>query len=109
MAQGHGHGHGHGHRHGRFRWRPHSHDAAAQMDERLTTSRDGMRALWGSFAVLLLTALVQAVVVWRTGSVALLSDTLHNLADACTAIPLAVAFRLGRRAANRRFTYGYGR
>jgi cation diffusion facilitator family transporter len=88
---------------------PHSHDAADQWDEQLSSSRQGMRALWGSFAVLLLTAAVQAIVVWLTGSVALLSDTLHNLADACTAIPLAVAFRLGRRAATRRFTYGYGR
>ncbi|HKN96367.1 MAG TPA: cation diffusion facilitator family transporter [Pseudonocardiaceae bacterium] len=103
------HGHGHGHGHGRFRWRPHSHDAADRIDERLATSRAGMRALWGSFAVLLATAAVQAGVVWLTGSVALLSDTLHNLADAGTAIPLAVAFRLGRRAANSRFTYGYGR
>lgn len=103
-----GHGHGHGHRRLRV-WRPHSHDVADQMDDRLTTGRDGMRALWGSFAVLLVTAAVQAGVVWFTGSVALLSDTLHNLADACTAVPLAVAFRLGRRAANPRFTYGYGR
>ncbi len=105
MSQ-HGHGHGHG-------WRrtfvPHSHDAADQLDDTLAASREGMRALWGSFAVLLATAAVQAFVVWLTGSVALLSDTLHNLADACTAVPLAVAFRLGRRAANRRFTYGYGR
>ncbi|HVV23334.1 MAG TPA: cation diffusion facilitator family transporter [Pseudonocardiaceae bacterium] len=108
MADDHGHGHGHGHGLRRL-FVPHSHDAADQMDERLTGSRDGMRALWGSFAVLLVTAAVQAAVVWLTGSVALLSDTLHNLADACTAIPLAVAFRLGRRAANRRFTYGYGR
>lgn len=108
MAHGHGHSHGHGHG-WRRAWRPHSHDAADQMDERLTGSREGMRALWGSFAVLLVTAAAQATVVWLTGSVALLSDTLHNLADACTAIPLAVAFRLGRRAANRRFTYGYGR
>ena len=108
MSERHGHGHGHGHG-----WRrlfvPHSHDAADQLDDRLTASREGMRALWASFAVLLGTAALQAVVVWLTGSVALLSDTLHNLADACTAIPLAVAFRLGRRAANRRFTYGYGR
>jgi cation diffusion facilitator family transporter len=94
-------GYGHGH--------SHSHDAADQIDDRLTGSRPGMRALAGSFGVLLATALIQAAVVWLTGSVALLSDTLHNLADACTAIPLAVAFRLGRRAPNGRFTYGYGR
>jgi cation diffusion facilitator family transporter len=112
MAHGHAHGHGHrrGVRHGvRHLLTPHSHDAADQLDGQLTASRDGMRALWGSFAVLLVTAVIQAGVVWLTGSVALLSDTLHNVADACTAIPLAVAFRLGRRAATRRFTYGFGR
>ena len=40
---------------------------------------------------------------------ALLGDTLHNFADALTAVPLGVAFTLGRRAPTRRFTYGYGR
>ena len=44
-----------------------------------------------------------------SGSVALLVDTLHNFADALTALPIAVAFTLGRRAATRRYTYGYGR
>jgi cation diffusion facilitator family transporter len=44
-----------------------------------------------------------------SGSVALLGDTLHNATDALTALPLAVAFVLGRRAATRRFTYGFGR
>jgi cation diffusion facilitator family transporter len=48
-------------------------------------------------------------VVVFSGSVALLGDTLHNVADALTAIPLALAFLVGRRAANRRYTYGYGR
>ena len=44
-----------------------------------------------------------------SGSVALLGDTLHNFADALTAIPLGIAFLLGRRAATRSYTYGYGR
>ena len=44
-----------------------------------------------------------------SGSVALLGDTLHNAADALTAVPLAVAFVLGRRPPTRRYTYGYGR
>ena len=44
-----------------------------------------------------------------TGSVALLADTIHNFADALTAVPLWIAFVLGRRAANKRYTYGYGR
>ncbi|GGS97628.1 cation efflux system protein [Streptomyces chromofuscus] len=68
-----------------------------------------MRALWISLAVLGVTALAQAVVVVASGSVALLGDTVHNAADALTAVPLGIAFLLGRRAATRRFTYGYGR
>lgn len=68
-----------------------------------------MRALWVSFAALAATASVQAVLVGVTGSVALLGDTLHNTTDALTAVPLGVAFLLGRRAATRRFTYGLGR
>lgn len=79
------------------------------MDAALRTSRDGLRALWGSFAVLLVTAGIQAVVYVSSGSVALLSDTLHNVADACSAVPLAIAFTLGRRAATKAHTYGFGR
>ncbi|HEV7907811.1 MAG TPA: cation diffusion facilitator family transporter, partial [Pseudonocardiaceae bacterium] len=67
---------------------PHSHDAADQIDAELTASREGVRALRDSFAVLLLTALAQAVVVVLSGSVALLSDTLPNATDALSAVPL---------------------
>jgi cation diffusion facilitator family transporter len=96
-SRGHGHGHGHGH------------GAAGLTDGALETSRRGMRALWISFGALLATAAVQAALVAVTGSVALLGDTLHNVADALTAVPLGIAFLLGRRAATRRFTYGLGR
>jgi cation diffusion facilitator family transporter len=96
------------HRHG-HRMLPHSHDAADRLDPALEGSRRGVRAVWLSFAVLLVTATLQAVVVALSGSVALLGDTLHNVADALTAVPLAAAFVLGRRAATRRFTYGLGR
>ena len=44
-----------------------------------------------------------------SGSVALLGDTLHNAADALTAVPLGIAFVVGRRPPTRRYTYGYGR
>ncbi len=129
---GHGHGHGQGHGQGAGdedgsaagegpgRWArltagvrhsvtPHSHDAADQVDTALESSREGMRALWISLAVLGATSLLQAVVVVISGSVALLGDTVHNLADALTAVPLAIAFTLGRRLPTRRYTYGYGR
>jgi cation diffusion facilitator family transporter len=72
-------------------------------------SREGLRTLWISLAALAFTAALQAVVVVISGSVALLGDTLHNLADALTAVPLGVAFLLGRRAATRAYTYGFGR
>ena len=69
----------------------------------------GLRALWISLAVLGATAVLQAVVVVLSGSVALLGDTLHNVADALTAVPLGIAFVLGRRPPTRRYTYGFGR
>src|SRR5215212_3974927 len=89
--------------------RPHSHDAADKMDSAMESSREGLRTLWISLAILAVTAVGQAAVVVWSGSVALLGDTVHNLADALTAIPLAIAFVLGRRAPTRRYTYGYGR
>jgi cation diffusion facilitator family transporter len=88
---------------------PHSHDAAVSLDSELEASRRGMRALLLSFVALSVTAALQAAVFLVSGSVALLVDTLHNVADALTAIPIAVAFTVGRRAATRRYTYGFGR
>jgi cation diffusion facilitator family transporter len=87
----------------------HSHDTADQIDDALEADAAGRRALLISLAGLAVTAALQAVVVVMSGSVALLGDTLHNLADALTAVPLLVAFRLARRPATDRYTYGYGR
>jgi cation diffusion facilitator family transporter len=89
--------------------RPHSHDPADSLDDALTGSAAGIRAVKASLLGLGLTALLQLGVVLVSGSVALLADTIHNVGDASTAIPLWIAFSLGRRAATRRYTYGYGR
>jgi cation diffusion facilitator family transporter len=89
--------------------RPHSHEAADKVDAAMEASAEGIRALWISLAVLAATALLQLAVVAVSGSVALLGDTLHNAADALTAVPLGIAFVLGRRPPTRRYTYGYGR
>ena len=122
--QGHGHGGAAGHEHrgdGGPSWaarlrhelthlgRPHSHDAAAKVDRVMEASAAGVRTLWISLAGLGVTAAAQAAVVAISGSVALLGDSIHNAADALTALPLGVAFLAGRRAATRRFTYGFGR
>lgn len=88
---------------------PHTHDAADSVDDALEASAQGVRALKISLFVLLATTLLQLAVVFLSNSVALLADTVHNLADALTAVPLWIAFVLARRAASRRYPYGYGR
>jgi cation diffusion facilitator family transporter len=89
--------------------RPHSHDHADTIADRGAASADGVRALKLSLVVLGATAAMQLVVVVVSGSAALLADTIHNFSDALTAVPLWVAFVVGRRAATRRYPYGYGR
>jgi cation diffusion facilitator family transporter len=79
------------------------------IDPSIATTERGIWAVKWSFVGLCLTALLQAVAVWLTGSVALLADTIHNVCDAATALPLGVAFLLARRPPSQRFTYGYGR
>ncbi len=102
-AAGHGvsgHAHGHDHQGG------HSHGV---IDPAIASTERGIWAIKWSFIGLIITALAQMVVVSLSGSVALLADTIHNIGDAATAVPLYVAFWFARRKPDRRFTYGYGR
>lgn len=93
---GRGDGGGHGHTHG-------------VIDATIATTTEGIRAIKWSFAVLAITAALQLVVVYYSGSVALLADTIHNVGDAATAIPLWIAFVLVRRPVSKVFNYGLGR
>ena len=93
---GHGHEGGHGHTHG-------------VIDPTIATTDRGIWAIKWSFVILAITAAFQIAVVLLSGSVALLADTIHNVGDAVTAVPLWIAFRLARRKPSKRFTYGYGR
>lgn len=86
----------------------HSH-AEPQLDKALTSSEQGIRAVKISLIGLFLTAFLQVIIVAFSGSVALLADTIHNFADGLTAIPLWIAFVVGKRPADRRYTYGWGR
>jgi cation diffusion facilitator family transporter len=109
-GQQHSHHHPHDHDKG---WRgifaPHSHDVSDSVDDALEDSAIGIRAVKVSLIALGITAVVQVVIVVLSGSIALAADTVHNFSDALTAIPLWIAFVLGRRAATRRYTYGFGR
>jgi len=84
----------------------HAHGPA---DPSLLSAEKGIWAVKWSFFGLMITAVIQIVVVWRSGSMALLADTVHNFGDAATAIPLWIAFSLAKKPPNNRFTYGYGR
>jgi cation diffusion facilitator family transporter len=90
--QGHDHSAGHGHSHG-------------LVDRSITQSRDGLRAVAISLVVLLATALLQAAIFVATGSTALLADLIHNCGDALTAVPLAIAFVMRSRLAEKRAGY----
>jgi cation diffusion facilitator family transporter len=78
-------------------------------DPNLAGTERGIWAVQWSFAGMVVTAVAQLVVVYFSGSVALLADTVHNFGDATTAVPLWIAFALASRRPTRRFTYGYGR
>ena len=88
-ADGHSHEHAHIHDHGEAHG--HSHGL---IDRSILRSREGVRTVAISLAVLGLTAAVQAVIFVTTGSVALFADMIHNFGDALTAVPLGIAFLL---------------
>lgn len=87
----------------------HDHDHGSVAVSIQESGSIGIRATKVSLIGLGVTALIQGVIVAFSGSVALLSDTLHNLTDALTAIPLWIAFAWGRRAETRTYTYGFRR
>ncbi|MEO8223956.1 MAG: cation diffusion facilitator family transporter [Gammaproteobacteria bacterium] len=96
QGQGHSHDGGHGHTHG-------------VIDPTIATTERGIWAIKWSFIILAIAAVFQILVVVVSGSVALLADTIHNVGDAVTAIPLWIAFVFARRKPSDQFTYGLGR
>ena len=72
---------GHGHSHG-------------LVDRSIIRSREGVKAVSISLAVLGIAAGIQLAIFTLSGSVALLADLIHNFGDALTAVPLGIAFFL---------------
>jgi cation diffusion facilitator family transporter len=79
---------GHGHSHG-------------LVDPSIKRSREGLRVVGISLALLTITALAQGAIYIATNSIALLADLIHNAGDALTAVPLAAAFLLRSDRAER--------
>ena len=92
--EGHHEHHDHDHPH------DHEHDHAGHghshglVDRSIIESRDGVKTVSISLAVLTLAAIAQTIIFISTGSVALLADLIHNFGDGLTAIPLGIAFYL---------------
>src|SRR4051812_50007020 len=82
------HDHGHGHSHG-------------LVDASIKRSREGVRAVLLSLAVLAATAVAQALVFMLSGSVALLADLIHNVGDALTAVSLRIPLLFRSQGAQR--------
>jgi divalent metal cation (Fe/Co/Zn/Cd) transporter len=76
--------------------------------EEESNRRNAMRAIIGSSLGLLVTSGLELLVVTLSGSVALLSDALHNLGDVTT-VGVYVGFRVSRHHATARCPYGFGR
>lgn len=110
---------GHDHHHGKGVWgwistifhfhgHSHQHDALVT-DTAFASNEEGIRTVWIALAALAFTSVLQIIIYWWSGSVALFADTVHNIGDGLNSIPLLIAFYLARRAATRRYTYGFSR
>lgn len=113
----HGHHHDHEHKEGLWGWistifhlHGHSHQQTElATDQAFLDNNLGIRTVWIALALLTVTSLLQIFVVYLSGSVALLGDTVHNIGDGLNSIPLLIAFYLARHAANRRYNFGFAR
>lgn len=95
--QRHGRGHGDGHDHA------HDHSHAPSV------SAENERKVLVSFFIIFAFMIVEAVGGYLSGSLALMADAGHMLADAAALALAYAAFRFGRRAADARRTFGYAR
>lgn len=113
----HPHDHDHSSRAGLWGWvagvlhlNGHTHDHGDIISERaFQENEEGIRTVWISLVLLLVTAVLQLFIVFFSGSVSLFADTAHNIGDGLNSIPLLIAFYLARRLPTKRYTYGYGR
>lgn len=71
--------------------------------------RQANRAIGVSAVGLALTGMIELAIALLSGSVALLSDALHNLSDVSTSLVVFIGFRMSRKPASERYPYGYER
>lgn len=99
----HSHSHSDHHDHGGGHHHDHDHSHVP------TVTKDNERKILVSFLIIFSFMIVEAVGGVVSGSLALLADAGHMLTDAIALGLAYVAFRLGRRAADGKRTFGYAR
>ena len=67
------------------------------------------RSMWIALGLTGSFMIAEAIGGWLTGSLALISDAAHMLTDTVALAIALLAIRIGKRAADRRRTFGYGR
>lgn len=72
-------------------------------------TREGLKAIRLSAVALAASAAIRLTIAAISGSVALLAAGLDDLGDVATTVGLSLAFVASRRAADRRYTFGYQR
>jgi cation diffusion facilitator family transporter len=100
MSSKHSHDHNHSHPHVHSHDEKHGHTHGL-VDPTIVRSKAGVKAVSISFAVLFIASLLQLLAYQQSGSVALLTDLIHNAGDAMTAIPLGLAFYLHSKKGER--------
>ncbi len=70
---------------------------------------EGDRRMQLAVAVNILLTVVQIIAGVISGSLALIADAIHNLSDALSLVIAFLARKIGRRPADARMTFGYGR
>lgn len=88
----------HGHEH-----HGHTHHHHGEISEKT------IKYLLISFVINMLLSIVEIVGGVIAGSVSLIGDALHNTSDAFSILIAVIAFRIGRRKASGRYTYGFRR
>lgn len=62
-----------------------------------------------SFLINMLLSVVEIVVGLIAGSIALIGDALHNTSDAFSILIAVIAFKIGHKKADKRYTFGFKR
>ena len=99
------HGHDHSHKHERGH---HDHDHDGHSHNHVVTA-DNERRIRFVFFLTAGYALIQAIGGWLSGSLALIADSGHMVSDAAALLLALVAYRIARRPADGKRTYGYHR